>query len=235
MQKINRAVVFDTETANIAGGVIEVAALEVGFVDGKLEYGTSYTERFGLPEGFRMDCAAVAAHHILPEELEGLDVFRQLPHFCAADLVIGHNVSFDLRVSGFTPTASVCTLAMARSFFPKQKHTLTALMYYIHGMTHNTRRRLREAHSALADVHFCYELLAYMLDGHKEVTSFETLFEFYNSLRVPSTMPGDGKHGGQPISKVPPDYRMWYRNKSKNPDPAVLEAFIKYPYLCDIS
>lgn len=234
MQKINRAVVFDTETASLAGGVIEVAALEVGFVDGKLERGSSYTERFGLPEGFRMDCGAIANHHILPEELEGLDVFRQLPPFCAADLMIGHNVSFDLRVSGFTPTASLCTLAMARNFFPKQKHTLPALMYYIHGMTHNTRRRLREAHSALADVNFCYELLAYVLDEHKEVTSFETLLEFYKSFRVPSIMPGVGKHGGQHISKVPPDYRLWYRTKSKNPDPMVLEAFIKYPYACNI-
>ena len=235
MQKINRAVVFDTETASLAGGVIEVAALEVGFVDGKLERGSSYTERFGLPDGLRMDCGAIANHHILPEELEGLGVFRQLPPFCAADLMIGHNVFFDLRVSGFTPSAVLCTLAMARNFFPKQKHTLSALMYYIHGMTHNTRRRLREAHSALADVHFCYELLAYMLEGQNNVTSFETLLEFYESLRVPTTMPGNGKHGGQPISKVPPDYRMWYRNKSKNPDPAVLEAFSKYPYLCDIS
>ena len=59
MQKINRAVVFDTETASFAGGVIEVAALEVGFVDGKLERGSSYTERFGLPEGFRMDLSLI--------------------------------------------------------------------------------------------------------------------------------------------------------------------------------
>lgn len=230
-KKINRAVIFDSETASLAGGIIEVAALEVGFVDGKLQYGNTYSERFNLPPDIQIEYAAAATHNIIPSDLVGCDVYKTAPEFCNADMVIGHNIGFDLRVANMRADYPVCTLALARNRFPKEKHTLAALMYRIHGLNHTIRQRLKSAHNALADVHFCFELLEYIVAEHPEVTSLEALWQFYNESRVPRTMPGTGKHGGKPISQVPPDYRQWYKFKSANPDASVLEAFTKYPFV----
>lgn len=230
-----RVLIIDTETANMRGGVIELAAVEVFFEGrGQITTGDVFHMRYGLPPGECISVGAMAVHHIIPSDIEGLLPYNELPKFCEADVYIGHNVKFDLRMLGIVDAESVCTLGMSRNAYPGIEHNLSAMYYYLFGATETTRHTLRNAHSADADVKMCFDILAEMLKD-SNVDSPEALLTYYSEMRVPTRMPGNGKHGGKLISQVPNDYRNWYRFKAASPDPLVLEAFEKYPYQYDAS
>jgi len=170
---------------------------------------------------------AMAAHHILPEEVAGLPTFAK-DSFChdvgAIPFWIGHNIDFDWIAVG-SPKAPrrICTLAMARDLWPNlDSHTLTALVYFTQGASKETRERLRSAHSATADVIFCEEILRVMI-AEKGITSFEDLYAYSEEARIPKIMTF-GKFRGEPVTNVDRGYANWYR-RQENPDSYLLEAF----------
>jgi len=170
---------------------------------------------------------ALAAHHILPEELDGLPPFDKSA-FCASlssvPFWIGHNIDFDWTAVGAPKEPRrICTLAMARDLWPQlDSHTLTSLVYFTQGASKETRERLRSAHSATADVIFCEEVLRVII-AEKGIKDFNQLYAYSEEARVPKIFTF-GKFRGQPIEAADRGYANWYR-RQESPDPYLLEAF----------
>lgn len=216
------AIILDTETTSVENPeIIELAwgnySLKKPLVDVQSQL---YCPRGPIAFG------AMATHHILPEDLAGLPEWTG--YVPIATYHIGHNVDFDWGALGKPVVKRICTLAMARAVWPElDSHSLSALVYFLEGPTHATREKLRNAHSAVADIHFCATVLNAILTRVPEIRSIADLYDFSEACRVPSIMPF-GKHKGQPVSKVDAGYRAWYRKQS-DPDPYILAAFDKYP------
>lgn len=200
----------------------------VGAAKGRL-YGTDQPIKYG----------ALAAHNILPEEIEGL------PHYEGvnpqADFVIGHNVDYDaevLRILDGGPRR-ICTLAMARSLWEYlDAFNQSALLYYIGGLRGDfawARDRLTNAHRATDDVENCAVLLSYLLafmanqgmDEHLE--SWETLWAFCEDARIPKRITF-GKHKGELVENLPWGYVKWYLG-TEDQDPYLIKAFRKAGFI----
>lgn len=167
---------------------------------------------------------ATATHHILMSDLEGCppssEVKAALP---AADYWIGHNIDFDWTVLGKPNVRRICTLALARSLWPEcDSHSLSALAYFVLGATPETRSRVKSAHSALADILICRDILDAMLEIIR-VDTLEDLWQESENARVPKIMTF-GKFKGEPVESVDRGYANWYR-KQPDPDPYLIEAF----------
>jgi exodeoxyribonuclease X len=212
------ALVIDTETTDVENAeVIEYAwtEWEIGITAPRIS-----VARF-KPKG-EISFGAMAVHHILPFELEGLPPFNG-QWASDVDYLIGHNIDFDWKAVGSPDIRRIDTLPMARKLWPElDSHKLGALMYFIHGATSQTRDKLQSAHSAAADVGFCIDLLSVII----EKTGINTLRELWlysEQARIPDIMPF-GKYKGQPISAIPSQYISWAM-KQPDFDPYVLEAF----------
>ena len=100
--------------------------------------------------------------------------------------------------------------------FPAPAHNLSTLYYMIHGGNALTRRELRNAHNAGADIMFTTSILEHITDvlGIKDI---ETLFEASEAARIPEIIPF-GKHKGTRIKDLPGDYVAWLlRQDDLNP------------------
>ena len=155
---------------------------------------------------------ALAVHNILPFELADCppSSTAQLPS--GVEYIVGHNVDFDWAALGKPAIKRICTLAIARKLYPElDSHKLGALYYAFNGATAETREELRSAHSALADVYFCKNILEYMLKDRAPGVSLdrpEELWRFSEACRIPDTMTF-GKHKGMAIKDLPKDYKAW--------------------------
>jgi exodeoxyribonuclease X len=171
----------------------------------------------------RINLGALATHHIHPDDLVDCPSHTNfaLP---PTDYLIGHNVDgFDWIVIGKPPVKLIDTLALARMAWPSlDSHTQSALLYYLKGKA--AREVLRSAHSALADVGICREILLALLNDLK-VTSWQELHELSEHALVPVAMPF-GKHAGVPLSQVPRDYVKWLLNQP-NIEPRLRAALTK--------
>lgn len=216
------ALILDTETTDIVDReVIELCWRGLGSLGDS--GGAGVTKRF-RPNG-HIRWGAMAAHHILPEELIGCPPSAKaagsLP---PAKYWIGHNVDFDWEALGSPANVKrICTLALSRSLWPESdSHTLSAMTYLTQGATEATRLKLRNAHSAYADVGLCYDLFRAILE-ELEATTFEELWAVSQEARIPKVMTF-GKHKGKPISEVDRGYVSWYK-RQPDPDPYLLQAF----------
>lgn len=221
------AIFLDTETTCAQATdtrpieVIELAWTRIKSLDQADAVGECRRFKPRMPTQF----GAIAVHGILMSELEGKPPAESaLEHVPAAAYWIGHNIDFDWNALGSPPGVKrICTLALARHVFPElDSHTLSACTYYTQGATPETREKLRLAHSALADVELCVELLEAMLKL-KPCRDLEELWELSEHARVP-TIFTFGKFKGLPISAADRGYAQWYR-KQPTPDPYMLEAF----------
>ena len=215
--------ILDVETTDKDPAKCEV----VEFAWKEFHFGTEIANfglrRFSHSGGMRF--GALAAHHILPEEMVGAPRYsgEYLPDITARTYWVGHNVDFDWECLGKPAVKRVCTLAMARRIWPTlDSHSLSALTYFTQGATKEVREKLRGAHSALADVNLCEELLVRMCK-EANLQTIEELHSFSEVARIPTVMTF-GKFAGEPIAKVDRGYANWYR-KQPNPDPYLLEAF----------
>lgn len=214
------AIILDTETTDkVEGEVIELAHASFDIAAG---VGTPWVGRYAPKKNTTY--GALAVHHILPEELIGKppsDLARtEVP---PVDYWIGHNIDFDWKALGQPKIKRICTLALARSLYPDlDSHTQTALMYFFFGSTDATRTRLKDAHSAGADILMCADILKAMLPK-LGVVNLSQLWEASEDARIPRKMTF-GKFAGQPISAVDRGYSNWYR-RQPDPDPYLLEAF----------
>jgi exodeoxyribonuclease X len=122
------------------------------------------------------------------------------------EYLIGHNVDFDWAVAGSPDVRRICTLSLARAVWPElEAHNQSALLYYFDRA--NAKARLRNAHSAGADIRICATILEHICEK-LQIDSLEVLWEKSEASRIPSHMPF-GKHKGLPIAEVPKDYVRW--------------------------
>lgn len=225
-----RAIIFDTETTGIEEGaqVIEAAWQEIKFDSGELTVIDGEVKYFGTDEP--ISWGAMGTHHILPEDVAGFDAFNRnfIPE---VDVYIGHKVDFDIRMCGLGDVKSIDTLAIARRLWPGESHNLSALTYMTAAADgcdlETVRQLLKNAHSALHDVRFCLDFLAFVC-RRQQITSMEQLYAFAQDCLVPTHMPF-GKFKDQPVSAVDNGYRAWYRKQSDT-DKYILQAFDRYPY-----
>ena len=183
------------------------------------------------PGGFRslykptMPCTfgATAVHHILPEDLLDKRPSAQAPRdLPRAQYWIGHNIDFDWKALGQPNVKRICTLALSRALWPEcDSHTLSAMMYFTCGANDATRRRLRNAHSALADCEFVLDLLG-AITAKTGVTNLEAMWELSEEARIPKVWTF-GKFKDQPINAADRGYAMWC-NRQPDFDPYYIVA-----------
>jgi exodeoxyribonuclease X len=144
----------------------------------------------------------------------------QLPH--DLEYLIGHNIDFDWQAIGQPEVKRICTLALSRKAWPElDAHNQSALLYFLERS--NARERLRNAHSADADVQICATILQHICSA-LSITSIEALWMASESARLPSHMPF-GKHKGVALTEVPGDYVRWLLDQ-QNIDPYLRQAFM---------
>ncbi len=217
-----KAIIFDTETTGLnAPEVIEAAWLELLSLS-PLKFGDSFEQRYKPNKPISL--AALATHHILDEELVDSppsDSFK-LPK--DTQYLIGHNVDYDWEVIGSPDIKRICTLSLSRSVWPElESHSQGAILYFLDRK--NAKDRLRNAHSASADIRICATILEHICK-EREIDSLEALWQKSEDARTPTHMPF-GKHKGIPIAEVPRDYARWLLDQP-NVDPFVRRAFLMY-------
>lgn len=204
------ALLFDTETTGRnSPEIIEAAWLELDS-PAKLNIISSFEQRYKPTQPIEL--GALATHHIYDEELAQCPQSSEFKLPATTQYLIGHNIDYDWEVSGQPDVKRICTLAISRSFYPEiDSHSQSALMYLFDRA--NARERLRNAHSAMADVYNCLIVLHHLIK-HAEtaknltINSWESLWQLSEQARIPTHMPF-GKHKGMPISQVPEDYKNW--------------------------
>lgn len=218
-----RALIIDTETNGVVEPMeaIELAWMEMGAEQSNLwTPGNSHVERFKPTQP--LSYGALAVHHILPEELEACPPAADAKLPFTPDYIIGHNVDFDWKVLGKPPCKRICTLALSRATYEScDSHTQSAMYYFLNGANSNTRTALKEAHSAAADIMFCFNILTHLI-AKLHPRNIEQLWELSEEARIPRLMPF-GKHKGLPIRDIDAGYKAWYR-KQADADPYILMA-----------
>ena len=214
------AIIFDTEATGINEPVIiEAAWVAVDHLS-PLTLGETFHQRY--QPGKAISLGALATHHIMDEELidsPPASSFR-LPD--GLRYLIGHNVDFDWQAIGQPEVKRICTLALARKVWPEvDSHSQSALLYFLERDT--ARERLREAHSAVADIGICGTILDHLC-RKLHIDSMEALWEASENARLPTHMTF-GKHKGLPLSEVPKDYVRWLLDQT-NVDPYLRQAFM---------
>lgn len=200
------ALLFDTETTGTRNPQVIEAAWLMLDSPSSLHILETFEARYCPSE--KISLGALATHHIYDEELQGCAPHTEFRLPDNAQYIIGHNIDYDWQVSGSPDIKRICTLALSRRYFPGlDSHSQSALMYHIDRT--GARERLKNAHSALADVHNCLLLLQTLIQKiETPITTWEALWLLSEQARIPTIMPF-GKHRGMPISELPPDYKAW--------------------------
>lgn len=216
------AIIFDTETTgNPQAEIIEAAWLRLNNPK-ELKITEEFQARYKPTQPISL--AALATHHILDEELTHCPPASsfQLPDDIT--YIIGHNIDYDWQVSGQPKVKRICTLALARYFYPTlDSHNQSALIYYFDRA--NAGEKLKHAHSALADVKNCLFILQNLLPNLKQVDTWDQLWQASEQARIPTHMPF-GKHRGEPIAQLPIDYQNWLL-RQEGLDPYVKQAVLQ--------
>jgi exodeoxyribonuclease X len=167
---------------------------------------------------------ARAVHHITDEEMTGAPTLRelcerkQLKILSTADVVVGHNLEFDLRMlrqSGYLdkdlPRRRVCTWRCALHLYPDApKHSNQVLRYHL-GLVPPAQDK--PAHRAAADALVTAELLMAMLGKYKmaELMSLSSMPVELGKITF-------GKHRGKRWDEVDEGYLRWVLTKDFDAD-----------------
>lgn len=218
---MTQAIIFDTETTGLdAPEIVEAAWLEVKSLS-PLTLGGEFEQRYKPTKPIGI--AALATHHILEEDLVDCPSSSSFQLPAGLEYLIGHNVDFDWTVAGSPDVRRICTLNLSRAVWPElESHKQGALLYFLDRA--NAKERLKNAHSAGADIRICATILEHICQKLK-IDSLEILWQKSEESRVPTHMPF-GKHKGKPISEVPKDYVRWLLDQP-NVDPFIRRAFTK--------
>lgn len=213
------ALLFDTETTGIIDSeIIEAAWLELSDPV-NLTILSTFEQRYCPSKPIEL--GALATHHIYDEELVDCAPHTDFAFPPGTQYLIGHNIDYDWTVAGRPAVKRICTLALARHMYPElDSHSQSALLYFIHRI--EARERLRNAHSALADVQNCHIILHHLIKRAGHIQTWEDLWELSERARLPRVMPF-GKHKGLPIAQVPADYKAWLLRQS-DVDPYLVKA-----------
>lgn len=199
------AVIFDTETTGSHDPqIIEAAWLRVDS-PATLNVIEQFEQRYRPTQPITL--GALATHHIYDEELVDCPPHTDFKLPADVKYIIGHNIDYDWKAIGQPGVKRICTLALARCFYPDaDSHSQSAMIYLIDRA--NARNRLRTAHSALADVHNCRSLLESLLTLCGPAADWEALWQISEQARIPKIMMF-GKHKGAVIASIPADYKAW--------------------------
>lgn len=216
------AIIFDTETTGgeppqmIEAGWIRLAGDEE--ID--LRAAETFEQRYN--PGVPSTLGALATHHILDVELEGMPSPETFALPEGTKHLVGHNVDYDWRVLGEPEIKRICTLAMARWLWPEaDSHSLGAMAYHLlDGAT--ARDMLRGAHSALSDCETTRWLLRYIVSAGRArgavLATWDDLWAFSEQARIPVFI-SFGKHKGTRIAELPKDYIDWLlKERRKAPE-----------------
>lgn len=192
-------IIFDTETASLQGGVVELAWL---VIDHNLTVLEQQVHRINPQRP--IDPGAFAVHGISDADVANcptlLEVTDKIPQPCRA---IGHNVSFDQRMVGsaIVIKESLCTLELSRRYVGTgtSNHKLGTLIEELGLPT-------RQFHSALDDCLAVRDLLELLIS--RLGVELDTLFQRSKQPSALHKMPF-GKHKDQYIWNVPASYRNW--------------------------
>lgn len=134
---------------------------------------------------------AMAVHHILPSELEGLELSSSFTLPKDVNYLIGHSIDFDWEAAGSPSMVKrICTHAISQHLWPEATgYSQTALIYMLLGPTPETREMVRGAHGALADVRMNLILLKAILKELPLVRTWEQLWAVSEECRIPRTCP----------------------------------------------
>lgn len=212
-----RKIIIDTETAGLdpKSGVVEIAIIEVDD-----NFNTIATHHSLIdPEG-PISPSASGVHGIVIADVMDSPTLRQFfdtdatRDFCQDSmLVIGHNVSFDLRfLAGELQGANipVCTLRLARVLYPDAENHKLQTLRHIFGLAAG------DAHSALGDTILCLNLvkqIAADLDG-ADVQALAAMCD----RPVPVHKMAFGKHKGSALKDLPSGYKTWLLNQDIDKD-----------------
>lgn len=212
------AYIFDTETTGIASPEL-ISAAWLRIEDPvTLEVVEAFDQLY-RPEGM-ISLGAMAVHHIMDEDLEACPPASTFSLPDDVEYLVGHNIDFDWQVAGRPEVRRIDTLCLCRALWPDaDAHSQSAMMYLLE--RDSARDRLRDAHSAAADVELCRTILRHIV-SRLGVESWSGLWEASESARIPTVMPF-GKHKGIPISEVPKDYKQWLL-RQPDVDPYLVKA-----------
>jgi exodeoxyribonuclease X len=198
----NQAIIIDTETHSKDSPIpIEIAWFNPITNE-------SFNRRYN--PGVPITLGALAVHHVLDEELYGLDHPSTFKLPDDVGYIIGHNIKFDWEALGRPDVKQICTLALARKYLPElDSHSQSALTYYF--FRNEAKEMLKQAHSALADVMNLKKLLYRMreLEVWPRCKNWEELFLLSEDAKTPTHWQF-GKHKGKLLCDAPKDYREWY-------------------------
>jgi exodeoxyribonuclease X len=212
------AIIFDTETTGKNEAVlIEAAWIRLDSVN-PFSLSDKFNQRYNPLKPIEL--GALATHHILDEELQGCPDYTEFTLPANTEYIIGHNVDYDWNIIGQPDIKRICTVALSRRLWPElDSHNQSALLYFVD--RHNAREKLKNAHSALADVENCAFILEKII-AKLGVTTIGELWTISEQARIPTHMPF-GKHKGVAIADIPRDYKTWLLNQD-NVDPFVRKA-----------
>lgn len=217
------AIIIDTETTDTTD---DLQVAELAWQSFSFSEDPPFTSGQSLFKLSRpMSFGALATHHILPEDLAEATLSAEHAPTTVppARYWIGHNVDFDWRALGTPPVKRICTLAMCRAIWPKcDAHTLSAMMYFLEGVTPATRELVKTAHGAVADIGLCSRIL-YRILKEAGISNIDDLWQFSEDCRIPKVM-AFGKHKGKAVADVDKGYANWYA-RQEEPDPYLILAF----------
>ena len=201
---MHNAIIFDTETTSKNDPIIiEAAWLELASLT-PFTLSNAHCQRYN--PGQPITLGSLAVHHILDEELTDCPPSASFKLPSEVQYLIGHNIDFDWKAIGSPDIRRICTLALSRRAWPElDSHSQGALIYYIDRL--HARDRLKNAHSAAADVALCADILRRLCE-HFDISELEQLWAASEQARIPTHMTF-GKHKGLAIEDVPKDYRRW--------------------------
>jgi exodeoxyribonuclease X len=213
------AVVIDTETTGITDDdkVIEFAFSETMGAPQHLADVREFdiaVKRYSSERPISL--GAMATHHILEEDIAGLEPFSGYdPAANGIDYIIGHNCDFDWRMLGKPNVKRICTLALARSLWPDiDSHSLGAMVYHVTPDKTRASEIVKNAHCAIGDVwmvlHVLLPAIQIKLLPHAE--TWAQLWDISEAARIPKSLTF-GKHKGMLIRDVPADYKRWLLNQ----------------------
>lgn len=210
--------ILDTETHDMHGYPIEIAHVPCGFnqlgifqvVDDLL-----FDKFYSCPEPISF--GAMAVHHIIESDLIGKPSYNTFRLPQDVSYLIGHNVDYDIKAiqkcDSSIQVKGICTLALSRMVWPDvPAHNLSALYYMIAGGTDQTRKALRNAHNAAADIKFTETILRELIKA-TGIKDMQSLYLLSEQARIPTKMTF-GKHSGMLIKDVPADYKAWLLKQS---------------------
>lgn len=208
-----QAIILDTETHTLNGLPIQIAYFPCLFEQGGffLDKHAVFDELFSIDQPICY--GAMAVHHIIGADLIGKPSYKTFTMPEDTVYVIAHNVKYDLDVlkhcgidtSKYKP---ICTLALARMVFPAAPaHTISALSYMLSQDQESTRKQLKEAHNAKADILLTGDILKHIIHA-LNVRSMEQLYLLSEQALIPSHI-HFGKHRGMAIADLPMDYKQW--------------------------